>query len=553
MEVGHRAEVPTYAGGLGVLAGDTLRSAADLRLPIVAVTLLHRKGYFRQILDRHGGQQEAPVKWPLEDFVKETPARTSVVLEGRTVHVRAWTFPLRATTDHTIPVYLLDTNLDENNEWDRSLTDSLYGGDAHYRLCQEIVLGIAGVRVLRQLGYRAIERFHMNEGHAALLGVELLQERLREVQGDAVPAEAVEAVKKLCVFTTHTPVPAGHDVFPADQARRILDPRAVTILERIGCLDGSLNMTHLAMRLSHAVNAVSQRHAEVSRTLLGMDGVEGITNGVHAPTWVAPKLAELYDRYLPRWRTDAFILREALRIPKHELWSAHTHAKLHLLDYVNRTTGVVMDRDVFTIGFARRAAAYKRAALLFDNIDRIRRLHKSIGPIQIVYAGKAHPSDQGAKEIIRSVHHAMETLRGDIAVCYLADYDMTTCALMTAGVDVWLNTPKPPLEASGTSGMKAAMNGVPSLSVLDGWWVEGCIENVTGWGLGAEDGDGDISTGRAQTAAALYDKLEYIILPMFYRERDRYVEVMRHAIAINGPHFSTRRMVLQYATRMYYS
>lgn len=279
--------------------------------------------------------------------------------------------------------------------------------------------------------------------------------------------------------------------------------------------------------------------------------VDSITNGVHARTWVSPRIAELFDRYLPLWREETFTLRQAMRIPNHELWGAHVHAKILLLDYVNRTTGLVLDPQVFTIGFARRMAAYKRADLFLDDVARLKQIHGVTGGIQIIYAGKAHPRDTGAKEILRHVFRAREALLPDVKLAFLTNYDMHVASRLVSGVDLWLNTPEPPMEASGTSGMKAAMNGVPSLSVLDGWWVEGCIENVTGWAIG-RDGDGRDAVDRGATAEMIYDKLEHVILPMYYHDRDRFIDIMRHAIAVNGSYFSTQRMVHQYATRAYF-
>lgn len=552
MEIGHCAEIPTYTGGLGVLAGDTIRAGADLNVPMVAVTLLHRRGYFHQLLDANGTQQEEPVNWVVQDFLEETTARASVTIEGRTVHIRAWQYHVSGENGYKVPVYFLDTNLQVNSEWDRTLTDYLYGGDSHYRLCQEMLLGIGGVRILRALGFEQLQRFHVNEGHASLLTLELLSERLRKDNRNDITDEDVQAVRSKCVFTTHTPVPAGHDRFPVEMVTKVLSERMTNLLNKLNCLEGSLNMTHLALRLSGYVNGVSQRHGDVSRKMFSTHAIDSITNGVHAGTWVAPPFQEMFDRYLPQWRQDSFALRRAVMIPSQEIWAAHAHAKRRLLEYVNRETNSGMVADAFTIGFARRAATYKRADLLFDDIQRLKRINREVGPIQIVYAGKAHPHDQGAKDLIRRVFAAKEALKNDIKIAYLVDYDIDICALMTAGVDIWLNTPEPPLEASGTSGMKAALNGIPSLSVLDGWWVEGCIEGVTGWAIGRDDPKTGATSDRKETAELLYDKLEYVVLPTFYQERDRFLDIMRHSISINGSFFSTHRMLQQYVLQAYF-
>lgn len=550
MEIGLVAELPTYAGGLGVLAGDTIRAAADLHVPMVAVTLLHRKGYFRQVLDAHGHQTAEPVNWVVNDFLTATPARATVTVAQRTVHLRAWQYEVIGLNGFKVPVYFLDTHLPENHDADKSLTDFLYGGDSYYRLCQEIVLGIGGIRILRALGYKGLERYHVNEGHASLLTLELLNERLDTQRREELTPADIDEVRGKCVFTTHTPVPAGHDRFPLDIVSAALDPESIELLGKLRCLDGALNMTHLALHLSHRVNGVSLRHGEVSRRLFAPHPIGSVTNGIHTGTWTAPALQEVFDRFIPGWRSDSFALRHALRIPNDKLWPAHRHAKRRLLEYVNRETNAGMHIDTFTIGFARRAALYKRADMLFDQIERLQRIHGEF-PIQLIYAGKAHPHDQGAKELIQRILQVRERLRNQIRLVYLENYDIRICKLLVAGVDLWLNTPEPPLEASGTSGMKAALNGVPSLSVLDGWWVEGCIEGCTGWAIGHDEYAQGIPHDRARAAAEIYDKLEYVILPTFYQHRDRYIEIMKHSIAVNGSYFSTHRMMQEYVTSAY--
>ncbi len=553
MELGISAEMPTYSGGLGVLAGDTVRAAADLKVPMVAVTLLHRKGYCRQNLDAQGNQTEEPVDWDIEAFLTQKTARATVKVEGSDVCLRAWVRDVIGFCGYRIPVYFLDTDLPENEERHRGLTHHLYGGDARYRLCQEKILGIGGVRILRALGYNAIERFHMNEGHASLLACELISERVIEGGQDKPTEDDIEAVRRQCVFTTHTPVPAGHDQFPLDLVKHVLHGRAVDLLDQLSCIDGGLNMTYLAMHLSHYVNGVAKRHGEISRQLFAPHAVDSITNGVHARTWVSPPLQEVLDQYIPSWREDSYSLRNAASIPNHEVWEAHTRAKTYLIQHVNTHTGVELDRDVFTIGFARRAATYKRADMFFDDLDRLRRIYDGAGPFQVIYAGKAHPQDGGGKELIRRIYQAKEKIKDKIKVVYLADYDFELCKLMTAGVDLWLNTPEPPLEASGTSGMKAALNGVPSLSVLDGWWLEGWIEGTTGWAIGRPGENAPEPPDRERDASALYDKLELVILPLYYQHRNQYVHVMRHCIALNGSFFNAQRMMNQYVLKAYFT
>ena len=550
MEIALLAEMPTYSGGLGVLAGDTIRSAASLRVPMAAVTLLHRKGYFFQKLDEGGFQREEPADWVIEDFLVELPERITVSIEGRTVKVRAWKYTVSSPSGFTIPVYFLDTNLPENSEWDRTLTHYLYGGDQHYRLCQEVVLGIGGVKMLRALGYDQINRFHMNEGHASLLTLELLDESARK-RGSSITNEDVDAVRKLCVFTTHTPVEAGFDKFQMALVQQVLGRREVYDMKNVFCCEGVLNMTFLALNLSHYVNGVAKKHGEISRLMFARYSIDSITNGVHAATWVAPSYQKLFDNYIPGWREDNFSLRSALSIPKKEIWEAHMEAKTELLKYVNRETNAGMDFECLTIGFARRVATYKRSDLLVSDINRLKEIASKAGPIQIIYAGKAHPQDRPAKELIQKIYQVKEILKNEIKIVYLENYDMELAKLMVAGVDIWLNTPQIPMEASGTSGMKAALNGVPSLSTRDGWWIEGCIEGITGWSIGKNISVND-TNNISDDAKSLFDKLEKAIIPLFYRDKDAFINVMIHCIALNGSFFNTQRMVQQYALNAYF-
>ncbi len=548
MEIALDKAVPTYSGGLGVLAGDTLRSAADLSVPIVGVTLLHRKGYFEQHLDASGHQTEQPVAWRPEDRLDPVDARTTVVIEGRTVHIRAWKYPVRGVKGHEVPVYLLDTNLDENEEWDRTLTDYLYGGDNHYRLCQEIVLGMGGAALLRALNCQA-DLYHLNEGHSALLTLCLLEWQLDGRKAFELDESDVEQVRRRCVFTTHTPVPAGHDKFPIEMVTQVLNAEQVELLVAARCIDdGMLNMTHLALRLARFVNGVAMKHREVSQGMFPNFPIDAITNGVHAGTWTSPPFQALFDRRIPEWRVDNLYLRYAVGIPLPEIRAAHADSKKQMIATLAERTGVTLDPKVFTIGFARRATPYKRADLMFTNSARLADIAASVGPIQIVFGGKAHPNDSGGKELIRRIHDASAALADRITVVYVENYEMEIAAQIVAGVDLWLNNPMKPLEASGTSGMKAALNGVPSLSVLDGWWIEGHVEGVTGWSIGDSELDGD----QSKDANEIYIKLERVILPLYYGLPFAYAEVMRSAIALNGSFFNTQRMVGQYVRNAYF-
>ncbi|MGH9617635.1 MAG: alpha-glucan family phosphorylase [Acidobacteriaceae bacterium] len=546
MEIAVAPEMPTYSGGLGVLAGDTLRAAADTGLPLAAVTLLHRKGYFHQHLNGGGMQTEEDEPWNPEAVLQPLAPVAAVAIQGRPVMVRAWRKDIVGVDGHIVPVIFLDTDLDPNDSWDRQLTDHLYGGDTFYRLCQETVLGIGGVEILAALGCRP-SVYHMNEGHASLLTIGLLEEQV----GDATLLDAtqsdLDAVRSQCVFTTHTPVPAGHDRFSLDQARQILGQERAQALEKFGCChDGMLNMTYIALRFSRYVNGVAMQHGRVSREMFPDYSVQAITNGVHAATWIQPSMQALLDEKVPNWRRDNLYLRFAIGLAPSEIRGRHLNAKRKLLDTVRELTGVELHEGTFTIGFARRAAAYKRADMLFADPNRLTRLAEEYGGIQIIYAGKAHPHDDLGKAIIHHVIEASSKLNSDrLRIVYLENYEWDLGAILTAGADLWLNTPRRPYEASGTSGMKAAMNGVPSLSTLDGWWIEGCIEGATGWAIADSEDE-------AQEAESLYEKLENEILPLYYHYPERWAEIMRMAMAINGSFFNTQRMLYQYITNAYF-
>ncbi len=548
MEIALENDIPTYSGGLGILAGDTLRSAADLSVPVVAVSLLHRKGYFEQHLDAEGNQTERPVAWRPEDALEPVDARAVVQIEGRSVHIRAWKYAVRGVTGHEVPVYLLDTNLPENDEWDRGLTDYLYGGDAHYRLCQEVVLGMGGASLLKALGCPA-ELYHLNEGHSALLTLCLLEWQLDGRKSFELDDNDLEEVRRHVVFTTHTPVPAGHDRFPMEMVRSVLGDERIALLEAAHCVDdGMLNMTHVVLRLSRFVNGVAMKHREVSQGMFPNYPVDAITNGVHAMTWTSPAFQTLFDRRIPEWRTDNLYLRYAVGIPLQEIRAAHAEAKNEMIEAIAQRTGVTLDPKVFTLGFARRATPYKRGDLLFSDPKRLAQIAASVGPIQVVFGGKAHPNDGGGKELIRRIHAAAQAIKETITVVYVENYEMNIAGKIVAGVDLWLNNPMKPLEASGTSGMKAALNGVPSLSVLDGWWIEGHVEGVTGWSIGGIDPEGD----QSRDANEIYLKLERVVLPLYYGLPFAYAEVMRSAISLNGSFFNTQRMVEQYVRNAYF-
>ncbi|GAB3764017.1 alpha-glucan family phosphorylase [Ramlibacter monticola] len=548
MEIALEEGIPTYSGGLGVLAGDMMRSAADLGVPMVAVTLASRAGYFRQEI-HDGAQVERAEHWDPALRCRRLPLKVVVRVGSRDVWLGAWQYdvPSARRAQMGVPVILLDTDLPENNEEDRTLTHWLYGGDTTYRLRQEIVLGVGGVRMLRTLGLK-VQKYHLNEGHSALLTLELLRELGASEASGPLLDEAIANVRSQCVFTTHTPVEAGHDRYSYPLAEQwlggLVDPR---ILRSLGGPE-RLNMTRLALATCGWVNGVAGRHAETSRALFPGYEVHAITNGVHAQRWTSEPFQMLYDRYIPQWLHEPELLVRALRIPQDEIVAAHAQAKNALLDSVaGLAGGSRLDPSLCTIGFARRMTDYKRPGLLFSDLERMRSIARRF-PFQVIVSGKAHPHDQPGHRHIEQLHSWAGELADTIPVVFIPDYRLEVARRMVSGVDLWLNTPQPPLEASGTSGMKAALNGVPSLSVLDGWWIEGWEEGITGWAIGIDGGDHDAH----RHAASLYEKLETTVLRTFYEHRPAWSMIMKSAIARNGSYFNSHRMIRRYASEAYW-
>ncbi len=551
MEIGIQNDIPTYSGGLGVLAGDTIRAGADLKLPMVAVTLLVKKGYFTQELDEHGRQTELPVLWDPSNYMKLLSTKITVQIEGRDVLVQAWQYDVQSLTHGCIPIFYLDTDIEGNTPEDRGITAYLYGGDLAYRLKQEIVLGIGGVRMLHELDFE-IKKYHMNEGHSSLLTLELLNRFKRPIEDvwDEKLVWDTEKVKELCVFTTHTPIDAGHDKFPHDLVVKTLGEFIpLKVLKELGGRE-NLNMTRLGLNLSEFINGVAKKHGEVSRSMFPGYEISAITNGVHTFTWTCDSFKRLYDKYLPGWANEPELFVRVGRIPDEEIWNAHLEAKRALLDYVKSTTGVEMSMDVLTIGFARRAAAYKRADLIFSDMERLQRFGN--GKLQIIYAGKAHPKDEAGKKLIQNIFSIKKRLKDKITMSYLNNYNMDIALKMVSGVDIWLNTPLRPREASGTSGMKAAHNGVMNFSVLDGWWIEGHIEGFTGWSIGPSPTETTlIDNIDTRDADDLYGKLEHTIIPLYYENRSTWIRMMQSAIGKNAYYFNCHRMMRRYVTEAY--
>ena len=540
MEIGVLNNMPTYSGGLGVLAGDIVKSSADLRLQMVAITLASRKGYFRQKITEQGEQLEFPDEWDPSKTLSRMPNTVTVNIEGRTVKVQAWLYEYQSITGGMVPILFLDTDIEENAPEDRRITDSLYGGDKTYRLKQEIVLGIAGTRLLKKLPFK-IRKYHMNEGHSSLLTLELLKENGMDS----------EKVRNLCVFTTHSPVEAAFDQFSYDLVQQVLGNEYLRSEIEQYAGTQNLNMAYLALNLSKYINGVSLAHVDFSRRLFPGRYIRAVTNGVHSFTWTNVFFRQLFDKYIPGWTNEPILLAKASEIPNRDVWDAHVKAKDNLLTYVEKANGVKLDPEALTIGFARRATGYKRSTLIFSDLHRLTDISRK-EKIQMIFAGKAHPNDGGGKELIKQIHGYANKLKDQINVVYLENYNMDIGAKLTSGVDVWLNTPLPPMEASGTSGMKAAHNGVINFSVLDGWWMEGCIEGVTGWAIGPHPSELLVESERRELELQdLYSKLEYLIIPTFYTQKDAWITLMKNSIAKIAYYFQTQWVVRRYITEAY--
>lgn len=538
MEIGIDADIPTYSGGLGVLAGDTLRSAADLEIPMVAVTLCYNAGYFYQIIDPNGYQIEKEIRWEFASEFERCKKTVEVFVQGKRVRVGAWLYSIIGQSGFEIPVILLDTDIEGNEDWQKQITRVLYVGTPFHRIVQEVILGIGGVKMLKAMGYTDIEIYHMNEGHPSFLTFELLRE-----------LGSIERVRRKCIFTTHTPVAAGHDIFPYELVTDIFREKLPDNIREFAGKD-SLNMSLLALNMSRYANGVSRKHGEVSRKMFPDYDIDYITNGVHSYYWVSPYLREVYDKTLPGWRYNPTLFKNADAINSTDLWKAHKKAKKALMEYEKSHSWVLLDRKLLTIGFARRITGYKRPTLLFTDIDKLGRLCK--GKVQFIFAGKTHPKDTEGKEFIKHIYTISDYLweQYKLRLVFLENYDMDLAKLLVAGVDVWLNNPRRYLEASGTSGMKAAHNGVINFSVLDGWWIEGYkMDKEAGWSIGPEPDDPEAEkTDDYSDAMSLYSVLEKEIMPLYYNYKSGWIEKMKRSIRL-AAYFNTHRMVEEYASK----
>lgn len=534
MEIGLKANIPTYAGGLGMLAADLMMSAADLKVNAVCVTMRWQHGYMRQTIRPDGSQSYEQVEWTPSEHMRLLPNKVKVTLEGREVTVGAWVLSIQ-NDNHEVPVIFLDTDMPENRADDRAITSHLYGGDGVMRLKQEAVLGIAGVRMLRSLGHQDVGTYHMNEGHAAFLTLELLRER----------NFSDEAVKPSCAFTTHTPVAAGHDTFDYDMAWKTLGDNLPWHIKKLAGED-RLSMTKLAMSLSRKSFAVSKVHGMVSRQMFPGQEVDFITNGVHLVRWASPEMQALFDKYIPGWDTEPDRLAKHCReLPDDELITAHKASKKRLIAEANKYAPVAFDEDTLTIAGARRVVAYKRPELLYTNLLRLKEVCG--GKVQIIHAGNAHPADKFGQEVIQRMIERSRELKDSVRIVYLPNYNPDLAKLLVSGADVWLNTPTRLHEASGTSGMKAAINGTINLSTLDGWWIEAYeMDPEAGWRIGPLSSALGADDTRALDAEDLYTQLQYEVIPEYeYPDHVRWARRMKRSIGLAG-FFNTHRCIQEY-------
>ena len=533
-EIGISESLPTYSGGLGVLAGDHIKAAADAGLPMVGVSLLYKEGYFKQKLDQGGQQVESYPRFNPNSQLKKLSSKFTIRLRERDVSVQAYQYLCKGEMGQTVPIYFLDTDLDENSDDDRIISLRLYSGGKDHRILQEALLGVGGIKLLENFGYNNIQTYHMNEGHCSFLTLALLQ----KFNGDE------EKVRSMCHFTTHTPVDAGHDHFSLDRSQKILNELLPETLDLPSWAKKKrLHMTELGLYFSRSANGVSKLHREVAQNQFPSSDITYITNGVYHPHWLGESFREIFDIKKPQWKTKPSLLLDLDNITDEEICNAHNLQKQRLINYANSKTKKKLSSDILTIGFARRAAEYKRATLIFSNLDRL--IEVGENKLQIIFSGKAHPKDNGGKSIIKQIIEKSHDLSGKIEITFLENYNMHLGHMITSGVDVWLNTPLRPHEASGTSGMKAALNGIPNLSILDGWWEEGCIHGENGWAIGSSeycDDDAD--------ASSLYELLESEVVPTYYESRDKWIQIMRKSI-FSSVDFTAHRMIGEYHQKFY--
>ena len=532
MEIALENKLKTFAGGLGVLAGDILRSASEKKYPMLGITLLNKNGYFKQVIDEKGKQQESPDK---SDYSKLKLLSYKIYLNiGKDkVLVKAWKYILKSGKGIEIPVYLLDTNWPENREKHRRLCDNLYAGDLRKKLKQAVILGRGGVKLLSKIGQKDIPKIHLNEGHGALAAIQLFLDSKKKSQ-----VEKIKEIRNRLIFTTHTPIREAHDVFFVEFLLKYQADFPLEIKELI--VNDTINFSQLAIYFSSYVNSVSLKHQKLSRLMFPKAKVQSITNGVNSSFWTAPEFKDLFNKYVPSWEEDNKLLVKAEKIPLDLIEKTHSETKKRLISYINRTKKEKFREDVFTITFARRFAAYKRPSMLLNDLKEIKRINKNVGKIQIIYTGKAHPQDVVGKTLVSEVNKRIAKLQSEVKIVFLANYDLEMSKLLVAGSDLWLNNPVPPNEASATSGMKAAHNGVPQLSTWDGWWPEASHWKKTGWTIK--------ENGRKNN---LYELLAKEIIPLYYKNPNEYLKICRQAISLNASKFNTQRVLEEYIKKAY--
>lgn len=529
MEIALENDLKTYAGGLGVLAGDILRSASKNNFPMIGVTLFNRNGYFKQSISEKGKQIERADKSNLKKL-ELLPIKFYLPIGVDKVLVKVWRYFLKQDEGIEIPIYLLDTNNPENREKHRRLTENLYPGDLRKKLKQSILLGRGGVKLLKKIGLDSISKIHLNEGHGALAAIELLLNDKHKSLTDKI-----RAVRKKIIFTTHTPIPAGHDVYFGEFLLKYQPDFPIKMSELV--INDTINFSKLALFFSSYSNAVSLKHRLVSKKMFPEYKIDAVTNGVNHLLWTSSSFSRVYDKYLLDWRHNYRNLKKAKNIPLEEIKEAHLLSKEKLFRYIKEKKNIDFSLDTFTIVFARRFAPYKRPTLLLDDLERLKKINKTIGRLQIIYAGKAHPDDEVGKTLVSEVNKRLKKISHDIKVVFLENYDLSLAKLLVSGADIWLNNPALPNEASATSGMKAACNGVLHVSSFDGWWPEGYIKNKTGWVI--------------KDADSLYEKLEKEIIPLYYNHSNTWLKMMRSVISLNASYFNTDRVLEDYIKKAY--
>jgi len=535
MEIALENDLKTYAGGLGVLAGDLLRAASELKFPMIGITLLNPLGYLKQKINFFGQQvSKAETEFDYKKL-KKINKTIEIIIGLEKVKIGIWQYSLKSDDGLTIPIYFLDTDIEGNLQEDKKISGRLYNDSRVYRLKQEIVLGRGGIKLLSALGYYNINKIHLNEGHGSLAGLELLLE-----QKEKSFASRLKNVRQKCVFTTHTSIPDLQEIFSFSDFKRLQTdfPNELNFLVK----DDKINFTLLGFYFSDYINAVSKKHQEIVSKFYPLNDIKSNTNGVDSIFWTSDEFKMLYDKYILNWREENALLKNASKIPTKEILLARQKTKKKLIDYVNNISKSKLKEDVFTIGYARRFTAYKRPEFLLKNISQLIRINQEIGKIQIIYSGKAHRSDKNGKRMIKDIMDFKKKLKGKIELVFIEDYDLTKAKMLVSGVDIWLNTPELYNEACGTSGMKASHNGVPQFSTLDGWWPEGYQENKTGWAIN-EKKDG---------TSNLYNLLADKIIPLYYNNnKEGWAKIMRSTISINAAYFNSQRNLKQYIKEAY--